>query len=141
MGRRFKSDHEQNYNDFTSINNLKNFLRYLLLIIYVVNIRVKMAKNEMLKHISTFFFIMAFTTLVYRVYKTRDVKNISYTWILLVIISQFFLFTYGICNNKLEAVISSIYILFGVLYIFGFKEYVTDSDKEIIEQLRNKDIL
>ena len=101
---------------------------------------------ETYKYISTFFFIAAFSILVYRVYKTKDVNNLSYTWIAFVVISQLFLITHGICNNKMEAIFSSIYILCGVSYIFVLKIYTTsDNDyqenKKIIEQLRNKDIL
>lgn len=105
---------------------------------------------EKYKYISTAFFIAAFTTLVYRVYMTKDVKNLSYTWILLVIMSQLFLMIHGICNNKMEAILSSIYILSGMLYIFILKQHTKNDDydddnneenKNIIEKLRNKDIL
>lgn len=102
---------------------------------------------EKYKYISTAFFISAFSILVYRVYKTKDVKNLSYTWISFVIMSQIFLMIHGVCNKKTEAVFSSIYILCGVLYIFILKQnikedyYNYDENKKIIEQLINKDIL
>lgn len=103
---------------------------------------------EKYKYISTAFFIGAFSILVYRVYETKDVNNLSYTWISFVVMSQLFLIMHGICNNKIEAIFSSIYILCGVLYIFILKQYTTknndddyNENKKIVEQLRNKDIL
>jgi hypothetical protein len=99
---------------------------------------------ETYKYISTVFFILAFSILVYRVYRTKDVRNLSYTWVLFVVMSQLFLMTHGICNNKPEAILSSTFILAGVLYIFSLKlrtDHVDEENKKIIEQLRNKDIL
>ena len=104
-----------------------------------------MANCEKIKYISTLCFIAAFSILVYQVYKTQDVKNLSYTWISLVVTSQLLLMTYGICNKHPEAIISSIYVLFGVFYIFLVKQktkaYDDMENKQIIEELRNKDIL
>lgn len=98
---------------------------------------------EKYKYISSVFFIAAFSILVYRVYKTKDVNNLSYTWIAFVVLSQLFLIAHGLCNNKMEAIFSSIYVLCGVLYIFILKQYTNDDEenKKIIEELRNKDIL
>lgn len=102
-----------------------------------------MSNCEKIKYISTLFFIGAFSILVYRVFKTQDVRNLSYTWISLVVMSQLLLMTYGICNKQPEAIVSSIYVLGGVFYIFLVKQKTKgyEENKKIIEELRNKDIL
>jgi uncharacterized protein with PQ loop repeat len=105
-----------------------------------------MANCEKIKYISTLSFIAAFSILVYRVYKTQDVKNLSYPWISLVVASQLLLMIYGICNKQIEVIVSSIYVLAGVSYIFAVKQKTEEENydaenKRIIDELRNKDIL
>lgn len=93
-----------------------------------------MVDCEKMKFLSSLLFALAFTTLVYRVYMTKDVTDLSYTWILLVMASQICLFIYGICSKKLEMIASSIYVLVGILYILSVKVSNNNNDKTEIKK-------
>lgn len=101
-----------------------------------------MAGCEKIKYLASILFVSAFTTLVYRVYRTKDARDLSYLWMLLVIASQICLLIYGICNKQLEVIASSSYILVGALYIFHVKRiYDETENKQIMKKLKDKDIL
>lgn len=99
-----------------------------------------MPKHENYKYIATILLTMAFSTLVYRVYITKDVANLSYLWLGLMISAQIFLLLYGFDNGKIEVFIPAILVLLGGLYIFILKRR-QDKQEEIIKVLKDKDIL
>jgi uncharacterized protein with PQ loop repeat len=99
-----------------------------------------MLKHENYKYIASVLMTFAFATLVYRVYKTKDVVNLSYLWIILIVFGQLFLLFYGIDNKKVEIIIPAFVVLLGALYILYLK--ITQREQEeLIKELKDKDIL
>jgi len=99
-----------------------------------------MVKHEYYKYIATLLLMMAFATLVYRVYITKDVVNLSYLWLGLISSAQILLLIYGFDNSKIEVIIPAFFILLGALYILYLK-LTQREQEELIKVLKDKDIL
>jgi len=65
--------------------------------------------------------IFSFSNLVYNVYKTQITSNLSYTWIFLIVFSQFLYFIFGLINNIVGIYLTSIIIIIMISYIFFVK--------------------
>jgi uncharacterized protein with PQ loop repeat len=76
------------------------------------------------------------------VHVTKNTENLTFTWILLVLLSQSLLILYGIINNAYGIYIPSSVLILGILYIsyvkinYSDNQAVTSSlvDKEILQQ-------
>jgi uncharacterized protein with PQ loop repeat len=99
-------------------------------------------KGQIIAIISGILNITAFSYLVMNVHVTKNTENLTFTWILLVLLSQSLLILYGIINNAYGIYIPSSVLILGILYIsyvkinYSDNQAVTSSlvDKEILQQ-------
>ena len=97
-------------------------------------------KGQIIAIIAGILNIMAFSHLVMNVHVTKNTDNLTYSWVLLVILSQSLLATYGIINGAYGIYLPAFFLITGILYIFYVK--VTYSDNKKVEnELLDKDIL
>ena len=65
--------------------------------------------------------IFAFYFFICRVHETNITSNLTYLWILLLVISQILFFIYGKINNLFVIYAPAIIIFFGMVYILYIK--------------------
>ena len=78
-------------------------------------------KYSYLLDISRYIIYTSFTILIFNVFLSKDVKNISLVWIILILTAQSILFTYGLLNRFYGYVFISGFIVLGIIYIFYLK--------------------
>ena len=78
-------------------------------------------KYPFLVDISRYIIYTSFTILILNTVITKDVTNISFTWLLLVFLAQSSLFLYGFFNRFYGYIIFSGFIVSGLSYIFYLK--------------------
>jgi uncharacterized protein with PQ loop repeat len=97
-------------------------------------------KYQIIAIISGILTILAFSHLVYRVYKTKQADHLTYTWALLILSAQSLLVLYGILNNTYGIYLPAIIIVIGISYILYVKiNYSIDNNVE--SELKMKNII
>lgn len=81
-------------------------------------------KLQFLTWISGSMIIISFSDLVYNVYLTKNTSNLSYSWMFLVVFSQFLYFIFGFINNIEGIYLTSITIIIMISYIFYVKFFI-----------------
>lgn len=71
--------------------------------------------------LASFFSVIAFSILAYKVYTTNDTKPLAYTILCLIIASQFLVFLNGIINTDIYVYIPAIIIVCLVSFILYTK--------------------
>lgn len=88
-----------------------------------------MLRHENYKYAASTLMTLAFATLIYRVYQTKDVADFTYLWAILIALGQLFLLFYGFDNRKIEVIIPAFLVLLGVLYILYLKLTKREEEK------------
>jgi hypothetical protein len=78
-------------------------------------------KYPFLVDISRYIIYTSFTILIFNTVMTKDVTNISFTWLLLIFLAQSSLFLYGFFNRFYGYIIFSGFIVSGLIYMFYLK--------------------
>lgn len=78
-------------------------------------------KYPFLVDISRYIIYTSFTILIFNTVMTKDVTNISFTWILLIFLAQSSLFLYGYFNRFYGYIFFSGFIVSGLVYMFYLK--------------------
>jgi len=81
-------------------------------------------KLQFLTWIAGSMIIISFSDLVYNVYLTKNTSNLSYSWMFLVVFSQFLYFIFGFINNIEGIYLTSITIIIMISYIFYVKFFI-----------------
>jgi len=84
-------------------------------------------KGQIIASISGLLNIIAFSTLVLNVHTTKRTENLTYRWIILVLLAQSLLFIYGVINNAYGLYIPAATIVTGTLYILTVKTLYNES--------------
>lgn len=100
---------------------------------------------ETLKYPFIFFMagmltLLAFSSLVYKTHITKQADNLTYEWILLVILSQSLLLIYGLLNNLYSTYLPAFIILLGLFYI-GYIKINYETNNKIEDELKRKNII
>ncbi len=84
-------------------------------------------KHQYISFVASILTILAFSHIVHRVHITKNTSHLTYTWILLVLMSQFLLVLYGMINHSFGIYIPSSILLTEIIYILYVKiHYLED---------------
>ena len=97
-------------------------------------------KGQIIAIVSGILTITAFSHLVMNVHVTKNTENLTFTWMLLVILGQSLLIIYGIMNNAYGIYIPAFIFIIGILYIFYVKINYS-ANQTVTSDLVNKEIL
>jgi uncharacterized protein with PQ loop repeat len=97
-------------------------------------------KGQIIAIVSGILNITAFSHLVMNVHVTKNTENLTFTWILLVLLSQSLLIIYGIINNAYGIYIPASILIIGILYISYVKINYSDN-QSVTSGLVDKEIL
>jgi uncharacterized protein with PQ loop repeat len=84
--------------------------------------------------------ILGFSSLILSVHTTKQTENLTYIWVLLVLLAQILLLIYATLNNLYGMYLSPIIIISGLLYIVYVKMSY-ENNVEIENNLKLKNIL
>lgn len=82
---------------------------------------MKHAKHQTISGIAGVLSLIAFSSIIYKVYITQNTAHVTYTWICLIISSQSLFILYGILNNSYGIYLPSIIHIIGIFYILFVK--------------------
>ena len=78
-------------------------------------------KYHFLVDISRYIIYTSFTILILNTVITKDVTNISFTWIMLIFLAQSCLFLYGFLNKHYGYIVFPGFVVSGLVYMFYLK--------------------
>ena len=91
-----------------------------------------MGKYSFLATTSLMFNVIAFFSLVFNIYKTKNTSSFNWLYLLGNVAAQILLIIYGFVNNAPEIYGPTILLLFGLLYIVYIKfTYHYDDEKNL----------
>lgn len=99
-----------------------------------------MQKYLNILYLSRFLILLSFVNLIYKIYMTNDVSDLTYIWIMLVLSAQILLVFFGFVNNEWGVVVPSVLISAGVLYILVTK-LTQSKNEQVKKELEKKNIL
>jgi len=94
-------------------------------------------KFEALVGIAGTLGLVSFSTLIQRIYDTRNTDTLPWSWIALNITAQILSFTYGVANHAYGIYIPNTIFIIGLLYILYVKIMHKPKDQQEAEG-RNK---
>ena len=97
-------------------------------------------KGQLIAIVGGILNIIAFSHLVMNVHVTKNTENLTFIWMLLVVLAQSLLIIYGIMNNAYGIYIPAFIFIIGILYIFYVKINYS-ANQTVTSDLVNKDIL
>ena len=91
-------------------------------------------KHSELALIADILSVFAFYFFIYRIHVTNITSNLTYLWILLILMSQILLFIYGKINNLFVIYAPAIIIFIGMIYILYIKA-IRNKDSTNLENI------
>jgi uncharacterized protein with PQ loop repeat len=87
-----------------------------------------MGKYEPLIAIAGTLGLISFSTLIQKIYETRNTTSLPWTWVIMNLVAQSLAVTYGIINLSYGIIIPGLLFLSGLLYILYVKLYHTQHE-------------
>jgi uncharacterized protein with PQ loop repeat len=82
---------------------------------------VEHVKYQNVAVISSILTIVAFSYLVFKVYKTGETEHLTFIWLFIILSAQLLLFIYGFSNGSRIIYLQALFILIGLMYILYIK--------------------
>ena len=82
---------------------------------------MKHASYQIISGIAGVLSLIAFSSIIYKVYITQNTAHVTYTWICLIMSSQLLFILYGLLNNSYGIYLPSTIHIFGIIYILFIK--------------------
>jgi uncharacterized protein with PQ loop repeat len=82
-----------------------------------------MGKYESFIGIAGILGLVSFSSLVQKIYQTKNTESLPWTWIVTNLGAQILSLLYGIANNAYGIYVPNIFFIAGLLYIFYVKVY------------------
>jgi hypothetical protein len=93
-----------------------------------------MGQYEGLVGIAGMLGLISFSTLIQKIYQTRDTGSLPWSWVIINIVAQIFSCIYGLANGAYGIYLPNLLFISGLVYIFyikiNYKHIATESPKK-----------
>ncbi len=99
-------------------------------------------KHQEIAIVSGFLIIISFSQLLFKVYRTKETKHLTYAWIFTLLSAQILYIIYGLLNKAYGIYLPAFIMTIGLFYILYIKVNYDYSINEFVEkELKDKSIL